>query len=270
MYISGVYYNMTDKYEIEIVPKYWNIEKWIKIPLSREGLDKSECSAWSFLSTIDCKTYLQKDHQVSAVNALIIDYDSPEMSIEKAKTTFKKYKFYLYTTWSHLLEENIHKFRVILPLDEPCLYEDYIKYREAFKKHFPYCDKTTFDRSRKMFMPYSSDNYEYFLNEGELYSLKAIKETYTYIAGFKELETIEKISRYSSQNFPEVDYRACERALDDILRHGNNSGRYEKIRSWIYKWCKRGDRNRVYEIFNNSNYNEKKNKETLLKLIWRS
>lgn len=270
MYISGVYYNMTESYEIEIVPKYWNIDKWITNPLSREGIEKQDCSAWSFLSTIDCKTYLQKEHKVSAVNALIIDYDSPEMSIEKAKDIFKKYKFYLYTTWSHLTKNNIHKFRVILPLDIPCLYEEYVKYRPAFKKHFSYADKTTFDRSRKMFMPYCSDNYEYFINEGELYSLNAIKETYKYMNGFKQLETTEKLSRYLSNDFPEADYRVCERQLDDILRLGDNSGRYEKIRSWLYFWCKRGDRTRVYDIFNNSNYNERKNKEILLKLIWRN
>ena len=270
MLLDGIYFNQDPaNYKTTINPCLFDIEKRLKEPFNRP-LEKQNQIAWQFLTTKENKTYYQTDRMVDKLTAIMLDFDNEKYSIQDAKNDYKEYMFYMYTSWSHKPSHN--KFRIILPLANTI---DYNKFqttdiRDACKVFFKASDPTSFTHTRKMFMPYEGPFYEYYINKGEYFNIDRLSTTIEHIRIKNTMETTLK-SLYIKPIYEGINWDLCEKELDAIVNLPDNSGRYGKILTWIGKWKTISkNENEIERIFRNSSYNELKNKQSLLKLIWRS
>ena len=107
-------------------------------------------------------------NNIGDYSCLTLDYDDG-YTIEDFQKQFKDYEFYLYTSSSH--SEEKHKYRVILPLEEPLNKDLLYEYAPELIETFKGCDKSTFARARLFFLP-TEDSIKTH-NKGVLFNIDA-------------------------------------------------------------------------------------------------
>lgn len=93
------------------------------------------------------------------IELLILDYDGG-MSLEDAKEHFKAYEYVGYTSYSHLVDNKTHKFRLVFPLSCPIPVQktsiEIVVYEElsnAIGNFAPRCDSVVFNATQAYFWP---------------------------------------------------------------------------------------------------------------------
>ena len=110
-----------------------------------------------------------------SVHAFQIDFDSNIMTIEKFCEQYKKFEFYLYTSFSH--KPDYHKFRVILPLNgaHSNLLMKVPENCKIFSDAFPGCDISTINSFRKQRIPAVNpehpEYYRFVINNGKKWDI---------------------------------------------------------------------------------------------------
>jgi len=101
---------------------------------------------------------LRRTINIVQVDALVLDYDG-EMTIEEAKQRFNEYEYFAYTSYNHLRDTGVEKFRLILPLSAPIpvrrintlpIYEDFAD--EILKFAGP-CDPVVLKPNQLYYIP---------------------------------------------------------------------------------------------------------------------
>lgn len=129
---------------------------------------------------------------VVEIHAMILDYDSGQVTIDDIKTKFKDYQHFGYTSFSHLKDGVTHKFRVIIPLKIPCPVEEWELRNKSFiefaggyyetddKELKPVVDGSTFAMSRIFYLPACPEErkhlFQFWTNEGQFLDWTAFEE----------------------------------------------------------------------------------------------
>jgi hypothetical protein len=162
---------------------------------------------------------------------------------------------------------------VILPLSKELDYEIYAQkyFKLALLNHFQRCDKTTFDRNRFFYFPSQTEHFKTYWQEGEKFNI--YKELGKKILEYKEAEEykekIEAMKNALRRLKPErpINWDRCRNELIEILKCGENSGRYVKVLSWIGKWKRISDDDtiKIKDILESSGYKNIKSLKNLLR-----
>lgn len=89
---------------------------------------------------------------VLEMHALCIDYDDGP-SIDEVKHQLTGIRHLGYTSYNHLKDGVIQKFRVVIPLATSCPAADWKKRKDGFLTLFPGCDPSSFDLGRIFYAP---------------------------------------------------------------------------------------------------------------------
>jgi len=199
------------------------------------------------------------------------DYMSVLMLDIDGKTTYQdfltqyndKFKLFLYTTASHT--EELHKFRVIVPLVRNISAIGYDYIRKALIKYFPFADPMGFNHDQGFFIPTILPNTEEYLKyNNKCNVLFDIEKELRNLITIEKMKTVDNTIRNDRKEM----YRKVNVALPDIshsittqfyniLSGGDGSGRYRKFGSLILIHKDRY-RDLLLELFENSNYQHKK------------
>ena len=234
-----------------------DIKYLIDNPMSYET--KESAAMWNGWNNINgIRGKLNTDY----MSILILDIDG--------KTTYKdfltqyndKFKLFLYTTASHT--EELHKFRVIVPLARNISANGYDYVRKALIKYFPFADPTSFNHDHGFFIPSILPNTKEYLKYNNkctiLFDIEKELRNLITIEKMKQLDNTIKKDRnemYRKDNYesPDISHIIIKQFYD-ILSGGDNSGRYQKFSSLILvhreRYC-----DLLLELFENSNYHNK-------------
>lgn len=89
---------------------------------------------------------------VSAITAIILDCDK-DWTIEDAKATLVGVRHLGYTSFSHRRNGNGDRFRVIIPLKDPCPKVEWERRRASIRALFPHVDGSTVALARAFYTP---------------------------------------------------------------------------------------------------------------------
>jgi hypothetical protein len=89
---------------------------------------------------------------VVAFNAICLDSDKG-WEIDEAKEALAGIRHLGYTSWSHGVEGKGTRFRVVIPLTDPCPAVEWQKRRASIQATFPTVDASFCDRARVMYAP---------------------------------------------------------------------------------------------------------------------
>lgn len=152
--ISSNYDDFPDK-AIEIDINYYDLENMINNPVE---VDKKENISYFYPIShefIEHESYADSNH-ANFLTMLTLDIDNKNGDVKKEKGKgyvsiemmiryLKKhnYQYALYTSFSH--KPDHHKFRVILPLDRPLIFDRFISkpFKGALKRLMPWIDPNT-------------------------------------------------------------------------------------------------------------------------------
>jgi hypothetical protein len=205
------------------------------------------------------------------MNCIMLDYDKG-YTIEDFSKRFKDYFFWLYTTSSH--EPELHKYRVIIPLETPIDYKEYRDYVPALRKFFPNIDHSSFDKGRGFYMPGLTPHYTYFRNEGKMFNFfEELSDMKKQVDEYKEeqLKWRRVFGDISStmknyEYISDTDWDKCSDQLDKIIYQPDGSGRYSQVLYWIGHWKKISkDDQKVKYILDKSGYHNAKAFRNLFK-----
>lgn len=121
------------------------------------------------------------------VHALCLDYDGGA-TIEDAIKDLEGFRYLAYTSHSHLKDGVTEKFRVIIPLTEPCPSEEWTLRRDSISDIFDGIDKSTTDRARIFFMHSCPEERQHLAlswsQDGEAFDWKILprKEPFVQVA----------------------------------------------------------------------------------------
>lgn len=122
-----------------------------------------------------CEFAVQERRQdnVRALHILVLDFDDG-MSVEDAKLHFKAYRHIGYTSFNHQYDKQgdgttVDKFRILLPLKEPCLLKDWMEVRHNVVTFAPGVDMASVRLHQPFAVPLrrSGSPYELWSSEGE-------------------------------------------------------------------------------------------------------
>ncbi|RSM32299.1 MULTISPECIES: hypothetical protein [Aeromonas] len=129
--------------------------------------DKNQVSGIVGCSMIDG---YRKNDNVIARELFYLDVDGGA-DISEVEAEMAQYEYFIYATYSHT--EAKHKFRLIMPMTTPVLFEDWQARKPAYEAAFPYADPASFVCSQFMKSPVISPvNQQYFFarrNSGKLF-----------------------------------------------------------------------------------------------------
>lgn len=154
-----------NRYQTNLIEKVVNVENFIKNPFS---LAKDECPLWNFVSIKEGKPKFRSGENYSEVHALLLDFDS-NLTIEDFKKKYTNFKYFLYTTSSHI-KGFCDKFRVIIPLKNPFPFNSYADrfFKESLIEYFDGIDKSCFSNFHILpNTPANKDDYYFYINESE-------------------------------------------------------------------------------------------------------
>lgn len=107
---------------------------------------------------------------ITTFDCVVLDYDKGGISYESVKNLLKSYnyRFAIHTSYSNTNE--IERFHVFIPFEKPLTIEEYNRYYPGLLK-FPafstrHIDPSTFSRGRGFCCPIYTQNYKYFVNQG--------------------------------------------------------------------------------------------------------
>lgn len=101
--------------------------------------------------------------EVESYNGLLLDYDSG-ITIDEVHNSLKDYRHIIYTSYSH--KPDHHKFRVILPTDEPInkkLYH-HKAWKHAIADRFDGVDSSSASPDRFFYVPCLTPHYKYLVH----------------------------------------------------------------------------------------------------------
>lgn len=111
---------------------------------------------------------------IKSISALQLDYDDGGVTIEQFEHDMSEWKYILYTSSGYGLKPGI-RFRVILPLAEPMLYQHYNPLlREHLEQHFRGADESCFVWGHWQILPVlrqQGQPYIWKQHDGELFDL---------------------------------------------------------------------------------------------------
>lgn len=112
----------------------------------------------------------RKNDNVIARELFYLDVDGGA-TIQTVEAEMAEYEYFIYATYSHT--EAKHKFRLILPMGTPVLFDDWQARKASYETAFPYADPASFVCSQFMKAPVISPvNQQYFFarrNAGKLF-----------------------------------------------------------------------------------------------------
>lgn len=112
----------------------------------------------------------RKNDNVIARELFYLDVDGGA-TIQAVEAEMAEYEYFIYATYSHT--EAKHKFRLILPMATPVLFDDWQARKASYETAFPYADPASFVCSQFMKAPVISPvNQQYFFarrNAGKLF-----------------------------------------------------------------------------------------------------
>ena len=106
------------------------------------------------------------------LTAIILEYDTGEVTVDDFADRYKDLQWYLYTTSSHTPEH--HRFRAMLPLAEPVDYRIALSHRPAVNTYFAGCDPLSLCNFQAA--PRKTEHYTWRCNAGDYYSFDRIRE----------------------------------------------------------------------------------------------
>ncbi|MCS3766187.1 hypothetical protein HNP12_000226 [Aeromonas hydrophila] len=116
----------------------------------------------------------RKNDNVIARELFYLDVDGGA-TIEQVEAEMAEYEYFIYATYSHTAQK--HKFRLIMPLQQPVLFEDWQARKPAYEAAFPYADPASFVCSQFMKAPVMSpvNQQDFFTrrNNGKLFDAYA-------------------------------------------------------------------------------------------------
>lgn len=95
---------------------------------------------------------------VQYVHAICLDFDNG-ITIDEAKDNLKGIKHLGYTSWSHMHPGKGERFRVVIPLKEPCPANEWAKRKKSLRETWPDADGSFTDLSRIMYLPSCHPDY---------------------------------------------------------------------------------------------------------------
>lgn len=144
------------------------------------NLKKEDLPQWMFIDLIDPLSIRRNLTNYKNCYAIIIEFDNKEgeyLSIEAFASKYSHLAWILHTTSSHTKDK--HKYRVILPLDEPTPYAIWHDYdvREIMKEYFKGVDPSSFSNFQKIpALPANPEDYYYHVNKGARFSFLYIRD----------------------------------------------------------------------------------------------
>lgn len=258
----------------------------MQIRLNRfvKNVSMQECDIKYLIDNpINCKT---KDsaamwngwNNVNGVRGSVnTDYMSVLMLDIDGKTTYQdfltqynnKFKLFLYTTASHT--EELHKFRVVIPLARNISSKGYDCIRKALIKYFPFADPMGFNHDQGFFIPTILPTTKEYLKYNNkctiLFDIEKELRNLITIEKMKQIDTTisndrKQMYRKANYTLPDISH-IITKEFYDILKGGDGSGRYEKFGSLILRNKERYS-DLLLELFENSDYIHKK---TMIKTI---
>ena len=111
---------------------------------------------------------IRKDDNVDLVTAMVLDFDSGEMDLDKIRDALEPNGYYGHTTWSH--SEAHPKYRVVVPMDKPVAAKSWKMFWRAFveERQLP-VDKKCCNPSRIYYFP----SFRPGVASGEYFSFSA-------------------------------------------------------------------------------------------------
>lgn len=179
---------------------------------------KDDLPQWMFIDLIDPMQIRRNLLNYKNCHLLIIEFDNKYgkyVSIEAFAEKYKHLSWILHTTSSHTPE--VHKFRVILPLDTPTAYSiwHYKTVQEEMQLLFEGIDPSSFSNFQKIpALPANPDDYRYIVNHGVKFSYSMIKDNV-------------------EARIEEENRQIAERARQRALRPKNESFNYEAYKAKV-------------------------------------
>lgn len=169
--------------------------------------------------------------------AIILEYDTGEVTIESFARKYKHIQWYIYTTSSHTEEH--HRFRVVLWLKDPVEYETIKQHKEVIYDYFPGCDRSSLSNWQKA--PNRTEHFRRLDNplsiNVELYSMDMVLAHATQIQwiprpkALKCSEPRDALGRVKTIRKPDQYREALAKEilgeLDQIPRHPTGGKRYQ-------------------------------------------
>ena len=165
---------------------------------------KDETPLWLFVDLLEGAKHKRDQLNYNNLHALIIEFDSG-LTIPEFEERYSYLEYYLHTTSSHSSEK--HRFRVILPLDEPYPYQLF-KHRfvkPCMVEYFKGLDPSCFSNFQKLpALPKVQSEYYYKYNSGIYFSYALIRHNVDtmILKEQKEEERRIKLIEYRRANNP--------------------------------------------------------------------
>lgn len=134
-------------------------------------------------------------------NILILDIDDG-LTIDKAKETFKGFKYFICTTKSHQKEKKglvCDRFRIILPIINNPIGDDYFSYMRNLEKMFSFIDVQV-NTKTGAFLGFAK--CEYWYNNGDLFDMDILRPV-----------SIKKVEKIINKQMP---FNEADIALESI------------------------------------------------------
>ena len=134
-------------------------------------------------------------------NILILDIDDG-LTIDKAKETFKCFKYFICTTKSHQKEKKglvCDRFRIILPIINNPIGDDYFSYMRNLEKMFSFIDVQV-NTKTGAFLGFAK--CEYWYNNGDLFDMDILRPV-----------SIKKVEKIINKQMP---FNEADIALESI------------------------------------------------------
>lgn len=115
----------------------------------------------------------RRQNNVRALHILVLDFDDG-MSVDDAKLHFKAYRHIGYTSYNHQYDKQgdgttVDKFRILLPLKEPCSLQDWLEIRHNVETFAPGVDMACVRLHQPFAVPLCRSGlpYDLWSSEGE-------------------------------------------------------------------------------------------------------
>lgn len=203
-----------DKWDTKVLEENVSLRDLLSSPIVGP---KDKLPLWRFCTQIEGAKGRTND-QLESIHCLMVEYDSGEVTVEEFIEKYSEYAFALYTSPSHSPVK--HKFRVILPLDQP--YEFALwssrEVKTAMLNVFPNIDPTCFTNWQRIPGCESLENYRYFLNSGKKFGFDVIsKKVKDIIEEEKISREIDRAFRINRANSGEINKEAYKAKVDDSM-----------------------------------------------------
>lgn len=224
---------------------------------SKENLEQ-----WMFIDLIDPMIIRRNLTNYNNCFAIIIEFDNKDgayVSIDDFKAKYAHLSWILHTTSSHTATQ--HKYRVILPLDEPTPYRVWHNYqvRAEMQVYFPGIDPSSFSNFQKIpAYPANKADYQYIVNHGKKFGYAMIRDAVIErVRIAKEAEAEREAKRKSAMQYESINYEAYKAKVDESmdsmiasLPRSSNGNRYTSFCSAIGSMlsAKYPDGNWIYDV----------------------